>query len=144
MKQHELNGKTILLVGVPEGAQQLGVWMCRCGHGKTLIYMVHEKIISNANMSIEEIRNIPLQEVSLPEGNWKFFATTDTITEEQATELVESLEGDLGDYANSQHRGYIVKFYKDYNHTGKLSNWLPTANGISGNNACLIRIFYES
>lgn len=118
MQQFELNGKTLLL-----------------------------DIVDNINRGVISSL-LPNEKVWCEKGWARFLATTDTITEEQAAELVESLEGDLGEYTNSQHRGYIVKFYKDYNHTGKLSNWLPaakesfqswlTANGISGNNAILI------
>jgi hypothetical protein len=126
MQQHELNGKTILLVELPVGYEFDKYWLVP----NNLPGKEHQQILSawcpNDGMGYSIDGRIP-------EGNWGFVATTDTITEDQAIELWGSVP--------IMFRRIPLELAGRVPQTARahLRSWL-TANGITGNHAILQKV----
>lgn len=82
MKQITTNGKTLIFVPMPEDANEI-----------TLTELGRLDYMTNGGMDY----------TMLPSGNYRFIATTDTITEEQAMEFVK--RKDNGMYIDYLHYG---------------------------------------
>lgn len=132
MQQHELNGKTLCLIDKKLIPQLVDI----SPGGITGINDYHLSNGQFVTCRKSELKNAIIKTVDgLPPGDWKFFATTDTITEEQAAELVECFgRGRWRNYAFiSQYSELLLPTAKE-----SFQSWL-TANNISGNNAILIK-----
>lgn len=124
MQRYELNGKAILLVPIPETVGPRFSTLIPGKYGYSIAFSTLKKRSGKLGYFGPKI--------PLPEGEWRFVGATDTITEAQVAEIVESSGNGYEDYMNEFTRFTL--------HTAldSFRSWL-TANGITGNHALLIR-----